>query len=871
MYLKNYQSRAIDVLKKYLDAVQVTNQPEAEFRKIDEPPHKYAEQPYKYHWKDMRELDGVPYVCLQLPTGGGKTLLASYAAGLAARYTGRDSTIVLWLVPSNIIEQQTIEALKKPGHPYREALEKAFDSRVAVFGADDIWQIRVKDLEEKTCIVVLTIQTLRIKEEKSDKRNIYRSYEDFAPHFARLPSDIPGMMRDEDGKALLSFVNILHALRPVVIIDEAHKAVSQLTGEMMRRIHPSCVVEFTATPEAGNVLWRVYPTDLKREEMVKLPFELNVHTNWEMAVASAVARQRELEVVALRDTDYIRPIVLFQAQNKNSDVTVDILREHLIANENIPSEHIAIATGSQRELDDIDLFDPSCPIRFIITVQALKEGWDCSMAYVFCSVANVKSSTDVQQLLGRVMRMPYAKLRSKPELNVAYADVISPSFFDAVEDMKGNLTQMGFDAEEVTYYLQPGEGESRTLDFPFTLEMESCEQTQNFVRGLTPEENEQVKIVETSGGTVRIEVTGHISRELETKILQAVPEHDREKIRFVLKNRIDFEKRVKPPSENELFKLPKLCYVPATGGLLFPIEESEDLFGDAPWELNPNDGVFMPAEFAYQSETKTFEFDVNMDNRLQYRILENQSDGRILYGYRGWTEAEFISWLTYRLGAFDLMQTSLHAFVANGVRSLLNQGVSLSELVIAKFALLRAFEEKIGNARRNAATRAYQHLLFDDDSSVETRYEFPVVFDSTAYPLNRKFYDGGYVFTKHFYPRIVELDSKGEEFECAVALDQNPAVEYWLRNPANSPWSFRLLLESGRHFYPDFVGKLKDGRVFCIEYKGAHLSTTDDSKEKEIIGLLWARRSNGKAVFLMAAAKDDQGNDMREQIDHALI
>lgn len=871
MYLKKYQSRTLDELKRYLDAVQVSNQPEAEFHKIDEPPYKYREQPYKHRWDNMPELEGVPYVCLRLPTGGGKTLMASYAAGIASRYTGRDNAIVLWLVPSNVIERQTIEALKKHGHPYREALDKAFDSRVAVFGAEDIWNIRVKDLEEKTCVVVLTIQTLRIDEEKTDKRNIYRSYEDFAPHFSRIPNDLHGLMRDEDGNVLLSFVNILHALRPVVIVDEAHKAVSKLSGEMMRRILPSCVVEFTATPVLSNVLWRVYPTDLKQEEMVKLPFKLTVHTNWELAVANAVARQRSLEAIAMRDADYIRPIVLFQAQDKNREITVDVLREHLIVNENIPAEHIAIATGTQRELDDIDLFDKSCPVRFVITVEALKEGWDCSMAYVFCSVANVKSDIDIQQLLGRVMRMPYAKLRSQPELNVAYADVISHSFLEAAEGMRENLKNMGFDDDEAAFYLHPANDRDGRLNYPVTLEIKKSEKTEELVKHLTPEEHAQIQVKTSDDDVVRIEVKGRITDELERKIIFATPESERPKIRFELENRVSMGERNPTQSETgHVLKMPKLCFVGDTGKSLFPIEESEDLFGEAPWDLNPDDGRFKPGEFTYDLETRTFEFDVNASNRLEYRILEGQSEGRLLWrGYDG-SQQEFIAWLTDKLADFDLDHTALHLFAKIAVESLLYQGVGMSELVIAKFALVRTLEEKIKRARRDAENEAYQKLLFSDDSPVETRDDFSTLFDRGTYWPNRRFYNGAYSFTKHFFPQIVELDDKGEEFECAVAIDQNPAVESWIRNPANSPSSFSLLLASGRHFYPDFIGKLKDGRVFCIEYKGAHLATTDDSKEKEIVGLVWAKRSKGKAIFLMATAMDDQGNDTRAQVDRAL-
>lgn len=94
------------------------------------------------------------------------------------------------------------------------------------------------------------------------------------------------------------------------------------------------------------------------------------------------------------------------------------------------------------------MFDPACCIEIIITVQALKEGWDCSFAYVFCSVANIHSSKDVEQLLGRVLRMPYARRRPVEELNRAYAHVSSSSFAQAANYLKDALVSMGFEQEE---------------------------------------------------------------------------------------------------------------------------------------------------------------------------------------------------------------------------------------------------------------------------------------------------------------------------------------------------------------------------------------------------------------------------------------
>ena len=203
--------------------------------------------------------------------------------------------------------------------------------------------------------------------------------------------------------------------QPLVIMDEAHNARTSLTFDTLKRLSPSAIIELTATPDTdphtgSNVLYRVSASELKAEEMIKLPIVLTVHqSNWEEAVGDACRTRKRLAELATGEPDYIRPILLIQAENKDKPANVEAVKQYLLDSEHLTEEQIAIATGDQRDLDKINLFDPACKIEAVITVQALKEGWDCSFAYVFCSTANIGSSRDVEQLLGRVLRMPYAK------------------------------------------------------------------------------------------------------------------------------------------------------------------------------------------------------------------------------------------------------------------------------------------------------------------------------------------------------------------------------------------------------------------------------------------------------------------------------
>jgi hypothetical protein len=74
------------------------------------------------------------------------------------------------------------------------------------------------------------------------------------------------------------------------------------------------------------------------------------------------------------------------------------------------------------------------------------------------------------------------------------------------------------------------------------------------------------------------------------------------------------------------------------------------------------------------------------------------------------------------------------------------------------------------------------------------------------------------------------------------------------------------LQTSTDRFYPDFVAETLDGRLLVVEYKGKDYATNDDSKEKKMIGGVWAKGSNGGALFLTAVKRDGRGRSVHEQI-----
>ena len=861
--LKDFQKRTLEKLGKFLGEVRLHGDASLAFANVAE--ERDGLLPL---YRTMPGLETVPYVCLRLPTGGGKTILGAYAIRVADRnYIEKDYPVVLWLVPTSAILKQTAKALKDATHPYRQALDEEFEGHVRVFDIDEIENIRPQDLLERVCIVVATIQTLRVSDKAG--RDVYAHKEALEDHFTRLNTALPELDRIESGpyagKVKYSFANLMMIHRPMVIMDEAHNARTHLTFEVLNRIAPCCIVELTATPDndprtGSNVLCRVSAAELKAEAMIKLPIVLTEHTSsWESALSDALRTRRRLAELAEGESQYIRPILLIQAENQDKVANVEAVKQYLLENERIPEERIAIATGTQRELEGIDLFNPTCPIEIIITVQALKEGWDCSFAYVFCSTANIHNATSVEQLLGRVLRMPYVQRRKADDLNKAYAHVSSPNFSEAAKQLETSMVALGFDAAEAEQTIvrgQPSSGGLPLFDAPIVVELSA---TPNLI-DLTEKEHEQVILHRLPDGKATIEIVGELNEPLREKIVAGVTSADRPAVEQRLREYTERPKKVLAPSERrDAFIVPRLCAHYDGQLRLF----DEDLILDAySWDLLASKPTL--SGFHYDPATRTFELDVDGGKVKTKFIGTDQLDLSLMAVE--WTETDLVRWLDKELHQNDVNQEKMEEWIRRAVMILLSSGrFDLSTLVRAKYLLCRELLGAITKSRETAYRSAYQDLLFGPSAALETSFNYSFEYDPKNYPANW-YYTGSYHWRKHYYPVPGELKSEGEEFECAKALDAQDEVLYWVRNLALQKDASLWLQTYKDRFYPDFVAVLKDGRTLVVEYKGGRDSDSPGTLSDRSLGEKYQDKSGGKALFLMAVWRDEQGRGIYDQI-----
>jgi len=383
--------------------------------------------------------------------------------------------------------------------------------------------------------------------------------------------------------------------------------------------------------------------------------------------------------------------------------------------------------------------------------------------------------------------------------------------------------------------------------------------------GLDPEVAECVRVMEKPDGTVTVAIDGDIPEDLEQKLLATAksPERRATLCAAVHRHRIVRRNSISPAARGEKFAVPRL-YLYVQGKMEFV--EKELILDLGGWTLNNYAAELSPAEFAIRETAQRWEVDLKGE-KVVYKPIDQNVQLELGVLKLDWTDRQLSRWLDKECRQPDITQPVLLEFCRKTIAYLMEKrGLSLNHLLRFKFQLANALQQKVKTYRQQAYANGYQTFLFGPKAQVETSFADGFAFEKNLpYPATWH-YQGACQFPKHFFGMVGELESKGEEFECAKLIDTLPQVKHWIRNLAGRPQTSFWLPTSTDRFYPDFVAQLHDGRVFVIEYKGAHLIDTQDTKEKQNIGELWAAKSSGKGLFLMAEKRNTYGQSLMDQI-----
>lgn len=853
--MKQYQEQLLDAFGNYL----------ARCRELKDPKSAFAESTlahfgYSLPYHSLPGAEATPYVCLRVPTGGGKTRIAGQSIKrVIDHFLATEHTLVLWLVPSDPIREQTLRTLQTPGELIYQDMRDLF-GQVHVLDINAALNLQPATLNTGNTIIVATMQSFKRDSAEGLRVNKQNGY--LMPHF-------DGVSPEQRGEH--SLVDVIRLRCPFVIVDEAHNQGTPLAVDTLARFNPACILELTATPDRSNhpsnVLRSVSAATLQAEDMLKLPLELAIHPEWRVSLTEAIARLRQLEKDAAAEQqqtgEEINPVVmLIQAERlaKGKETfTPERVKQHLIDDFSIPAETIAIATGAVDELTGKRLDDPDYP-QFIITVDKLREGWDCPYAYVLFSFRNTTSSTAVEQVLGRVLRMPHVTRKQQEALNRSYAYVVSPDLAATVQGLRDGLVQSGFERQETRDLIRTSDdaapmgelfGRLKDLVIPLPEAGEQVAMPDETAMASLPKTLRDKVEISPENGTMTVKggATGKQIQQLAETFKQADAEKSvRERLNTALAIANAPPARIPTPAERGVSaRIPLLSYMQRSFFDVF----SETPLLDADWEITGFDPKLTESEFAHDVEAmRRASLTISQLGKIKCDVYDRLDSQMTLFGFeQGWTVNNLVHWLDRNLPFPYSEQGQKVAWLGAAIDYLLDKrGFSLEELAYRKFRLRRALERKMA-AGLVRTKQLVLEGLFGDESRFTVRDEHSIVLEQGRYAYDFQ-YTGFIALKRHFFPVIANLKSSGEEFECAEFIaNQLEGVEWWVRNVERKPASFWLQTASDR-FYPDFLVKMENSLLVAIEYKGAHIAGSRDSREKQRIGDLWARRSEGRCRFV---------------------
>ncbi len=847
MELKPYQQQVINDLSLFLEQVQQTkNVKEAFYNFWANHPRTpllafvgTAVEPYK------NNVQRVPHICIKVPTAGGKTFIACNALKTIFNFFDYDKPrAVVWLVPSITILDQTIKNLKDTRHPYRQKINTHFGTKVEVFDKSALLQgsgFNATSVKEQLNIFVLSFDSIRTANKEG--RKVFEQN-------GSLQSFETLLGNDEE----ISLMKVMQYLNPVVVVDESHNAETDLSVEMLKQFNPCFILDLTATPRNNsNIISFIDALELKRENMVKLPVIVYNHQDKTEVINSSLQLQKRLELQALEEEKkggkYIRPIVLFQVQPKSGKfqneaeekTNVQRLKEKLLELQ-IPAEQIKIKTANINEIKGIDLMNRICEVRYIITINALKEGWDCPFAYILASLADKSSPVDVEQILGRVLRQPYVMKHRFPLLNMSYVLTASSKFTETLKNIVQGLNRAGF--SEKDYKLADFEALEQTKKQETAEQLAIFQITAENPNDVTSDIDISRISISTEIVTENESVTNIIDKALETneKSERDLFDIETNKITIVPN---EIQKSMKTYSIKDIFtaqamqiSLPQF-YIKVPANDIFGIKENEVLL----------ENEYLLENFALSKADTNIIFE-NVDSNLYKVDLDETKkehtptfvrlDGMVKESVVAYIldparKDSRIKNLTRQIieiigNMYPIPDKEIEKYINRILEDFSDE--QYGDFLNNKYSYTDKIKQKIKSLTAAHAEKKFNDFLDTDKVYIKPAYQLP----KSISPVLTT--DG---FSKSLYEKEDKMN--GFEEQVIKEIANMPNIVFWTKNIERKGFRINGFI----NHYPDFIIQTKSGKTILVETKGDHL----DAESKIRLGAKWAGKAGNNYRYFM--------------------
>lgn len=767
-----------------------------------------------------------------MPTGGGKTFIACNAVRpIFDALPATKTKAVVWLVPSDAILTQTAKSLKNPQHPYRQKIDVDFGGRVEVYTKQEL--LNGQNFNPTAVTEQLSVMVLSYDSFRGRGKEVLKAYQENSnlAEFAKALGKPDSPIEKADETALFQIIN---QLNPLVIVDESHHARSELSLEMLENFNPCFVLDLTATPKKeSNIISYVDAVQLKNEHMVKLPVIVYNRDSQSEVLIDAIDLRNKLEEIAsaeyAKTGKYIRPIALFQAQPKGKEdaTTFEKLRDKLV-DAGIPAEQIAIRTADVNELKNVELMSLSCPIRYIITVNALKEGWDCPFAYILASLANKTSQVDVEQILGRILRLPHTSQHTQSALNMSYVLTSSNDFNNTVAHIVKGLNSAGFSdkdyrigesakpqvpeqpAEQITLPDQQGCPEMeppwkppRTI-FGAGWKSIGAELERRREQAQTPETAPKADTMLDAAAEVEKAYTDAIQQTDNDPMMDNLPWEVRDKVK-------SFQVNPQFREDIETLQIPQ-----------FFLKVEQSLFTDGSFELL--DKEMLAEGFTLKGKAYDIDFAAADDEIREIDVREQDGGLPKVFKMESAEQRYFKEWFNNLPPESRVRQCKEMMF---------NQ---LNKLNMVDAAELKAYIDRIVSDMDKAQLAAMEKaplgyaakIRAKIETLLESHYrenferwlETERIVCKPYFRLRPSIHPATYtdIYARSLYA-AEDGDMNKLEQKLIVELTALPNVRWWHRNIARQDFAINGFIKH----YPDILIMTQSGKLICAETKGEHL------------------------------------------------
>ena len=868
MELKNYQIQVISDLERFLELLIEKQSISSAYSTlwnekgvnvgIDGMP------PYK------TELAGVPQVCFKVPTGGGKTFLAANSIKpIFDSMPHIHPKAVVWLVPSDAILTQTYRTLTDKNHDYRKKIDVDFGNKVEIYSKQQLLNgqnFNPTSVSDNLSVFVLSYDSFRTS--KKDGRKAYQENGSLLP-FVRFKQDSGSLLEDTDETAL---IQVIRKLNPVVIVDESHHATSKLSKEMLQNFNPSFVLDLTATPKNGsNIISFVDARQLKAENMVKLPVIVYNRKSQEDVFVSAISLRRKLENEAVEEQKnggrYIRPIVLFQAQPRTNDdsTTYDKIK-HTLIDMGIPESEIAIKTADRDELKNIDLSSKDCSIRYIITVNALKEGWDCPFAYILATVANRTSSIDVEQILGRILRLPNTRKNEREVLNLSYVITSSNAFYATLDKVVAGLNAAGFTSKDYRiddYVEQDTEfsvEQAGNIQTELKLDNDVTDDTNNVSDEIDPLNIDFVR--EQISPFVNNDNMESQSQSEVNDVVTDMLDHAKTQNELYWQDFEETEEYLPVPPEvgNKMkhYKVNQL-YASEAGQIEIPqfmIETGRSLFSEHEHQVLTKENLY--AGFSLLDKDTVIDFD-SIDSEIARIDIDDSDAMPKAWKLQGFDSQNVKQWfdeqpsdrkmrlckdmIIKKLSKNNAINDrDLEVYVDRIIQNLTEAQLTDMEQTPGIYVL--KINKKVNSLLNEYAKKMFFEWVEQDKISCQSSYKLPKEISPTETIAS---------IPKSLYNEEEKFDTEYER-KVVMELSSLNNIKWWHRNMARKGFAINGAVNA----YPDLMVRTESGKLLLIETKGDQLENSE-SKEKAEIGAKWAEMAGRMYKYYMVFETKNPG------------